>query len=50
MSYRVKNDSKNNTFSEYKCCKCGECCRAGYKVFIEIEDIELWKKRRKFKL
>lgn len=37
--------SKLNDFfiSNFKCMKCGECCRAGYDVYINKEDIEKWK-------
>ncbi len=39
---------------EYKCVQCGNCCRAGFEVVIEQEDIERWikagKQKKKLKL
>jgi Fe-S-cluster containining protein len=29
---------------------CGECCKAGYDVYVSIKDVENWKKLKKFEL
>ncbi|MBY9017927.1 MAG: hypothetical protein KGD66_03750 [Candidatus Lokiarchaeota archaeon] len=34
----------NTSLKAFKCIKCGECCRAGYNVYIQKIDIEKWKK------
>ena len=38
MSERFKKKRKEN----FKCIKCGECCRAGYIVSIQKEDVINW--------
>ena len=37
----------NQANIRYKCVKCGNCCRAGFEVVIEKEDIERWLKEGK---
>ncbi len=38
----MKNEVQKNKEYEYKCIQCGNCCRAGFEVVIEKEDIERW--------
>jgi len=28
--------------SDFQCLKCGECCRAGYEVYIQSTDVKRW--------
>ena len=34
-------EQKNKEYT-YECIQCGNCCRAGFEVVIEKEDIERW--------
>jgi len=49
MSY-PKSRAKDFSFSYFKCAMCGECCRTGYDIYVNREDVEKWKKLNKKKL
>jgi Fe-S-cluster containining protein len=46
----IKNGAKNSSIHDFECLRCGECCRAGYDVYIKREDVENWKKLEKKEL
>lgn len=43
-------DSKDKKASKYKysCIQCGNCCRVGFEIVLEQEDIDRWIKNEKF--
>jgi Fe-S-cluster containining protein len=43
MTY-IKNKVKNIYWSDFNCEMCGECCRSGYNIYINKEDVEKWKR------
>jgi len=43
----MNNRERKDKEFKYKCIQCGNCCRAGYEVVIEKEDIERWIKLEK---
>ncbi|MFX1442763.1 MAG: YkgJ family cysteine cluster protein [Promethearchaeota archaeon] len=43
MNEREQNYKEIN----YECVQCGNCCRAGFEIVIEKEDIERWIKAKK---
>ncbi|MFX0071518.1 MAG: YkgJ family cysteine cluster protein [Candidatus Hermodarchaeota archaeon] len=45
MSEKIKKVILDNVEFDYRCVGCGECCRTGYKVFINNADIEIWQKK-----
>lgn len=47
MTYNPKENNLTNIESNYQCVKCGECCRAGYKIFITKDDFIDWDKNGK---
>ncbi|MFX0186443.1 MAG: YkgJ family cysteine cluster protein [Candidatus Hodarchaeota archaeon] len=47
MSYRTKKTYKNKIELDHECNKCGECCRAGYDIYIVKEDVKKWMKANK---
>ncbi len=50
MSYKPKKTYLNKIESKHRCVKCGECCRAGYKVFIKRDDFRDWENNGKTKI
>ncbi|MFX0049278.1 MAG: YkgJ family cysteine cluster protein [Candidatus Hermodarchaeota archaeon] len=46
MSY-IKNKVRNLYWGEFNCEMCGECCRSGYDVYVNKEDVKIWKKLNK---
>jgi Fe-S-cluster containining protein len=35
------------SYTDFECIKCGECCKAGYDVYVVKKDIEKWKELEK---
>ena len=48
MSEKIRKLAGKELHYDYECVMCGECCRAGYKVFIKPKDVERWKHKEKF--
>jgi Fe-S-cluster containining protein len=46
----MNNRELNFNDLKYKCVQCGNCCRAGFEVIIEKEDIERWIKLKQNKI
>jgi Fe-S-cluster containining protein len=36
--------------NDFKCLKCGECCRAGFVIHISKVDVEKWRKLNKYNI
>ncbi|MFX1451658.1 MAG: YkgJ family cysteine cluster protein [Promethearchaeota archaeon] len=45
----MNSEVNKNKEYRYKCIQCGNCCRAGFEVVIEKEDIECWIKYKQNK-
>ncbi len=43
----MANGEQQTTKYKYNCAQCGNCCRAGFEIVIEQEDIERWIKAGK---
>jgi Fe-S-cluster containining protein len=39
----MKNKIDRFSYTDFECLKCGECCKAGYDVYIIKKDIKNWK-------
>jgi Fe-S-cluster containining protein len=39
----MKNMRERFSYTDFKCIKCGECCKAGYNVHVIKRDIDKWK-------
>lgn len=50
MSYKTRKNYLSNIESKYQCVKCGECCRAGYKIFVKRDDLITWDKNGKTRI
>jgi len=44
----MDNEDKQTSKYKYKCIQCGNCCRAGFEIVLEQEDIERWIKSGKY--
>jgi Fe-S-cluster containining protein len=49
MSY-IKNKAANLYMGDFECEMCGDCCRSGYNIYVNKEDVEKWKKLIKKKI
>ena len=50
MSYKIKKEHILNHMFKYQCVSCGECCRAGYRIYVEKEDIKKWIQKDKVEI
>ncbi|MFX0021563.1 MAG: YkgJ family cysteine cluster protein [Candidatus Hermodarchaeota archaeon] len=39
----MKEKKGRFSYTDFECIKCGECCKAGYDVYVINKDIEKWK-------
>ena len=38
----MANEDRNTTEYKFNCKQCGNCCRAGFEIVIQKEDVEKW--------
>jgi Fe-S-cluster containining protein len=46
----MRNKKEEFSYTDFVCLKCGECCKAGYDVYVIKKDIEKWKDLKKQEL
>ena len=38
----MASEDRNTTEYKFNCKQCGNCCRAGFEIVIQKEDVEKW--------